>query len=517
MNHREPSRLIFSLRSSVRLVAVGLAVMVVLAGCGPGKNGDTGGEKPAPVIGPGGEVIQPISLVRENHVPVDSFIADKEIDPKTHQVKGPLLAYSLSMEALLDKTETFQPRTGKLSAVTVVFGLPKTSGDTGRAYRVALERAAEIFAGTPDEGKVLTEVVEEGTIALVRIESLGFPSGHAADTQIPVSIAPVGNAVDITGGHIYATGLRCERTKEVLAMHPFGHFEADEVEEYSITMRRPWDFDEVYEPKKPKAETPVDDPLKPRPSHVETAEGLVFRRWLLREGFRMLRKTTWHEIGREELRFTVGGFKYDQDGNPMPTAAVDEEIVEAVVRAFENPKLKLHVERDPVHRTRILVVPSVRKQGLDELYDWLRVQRVEIRPRRMLHIIADNNNGRIILAGPERDRKLAGTLRFASHVSDKGSAFVSSGFRLVATPTDQGRKLSVRWAQLRTEKAPLREGEAEIANDLGDLLRFVYSNGCGPDDCFLITEQAKRDRLVDAQLSLFPARIKPRIAGDEGG
>jgi len=489
---------------------------LMVAACSPPKDNVV----PGPTTGNGTDPgpAPSVSLARTETVSVDNFIADREIDFKTGRVIGPLQSYTLTMEALLDKAETFQPRAGRLSGETIVFGLPKSGGDTGRAYKTALARAAEMFTGSPDEAKVLTEVVEEGTIALVRIDSMGFPSGREAGETIPVSISPLGNALDLTGGHIYSTGLRCDRTGEVLALHPFGHFEEDEIVEYTYTMRKPWDFDDVLDLNKPgtkpKGEQP-EVPDKPLPE-VLPSSGLDMRRWLLREGFKMVRKTSWAEIGRDEIRFTVGGFKYDQDGNPMPTASVDEEIVEAVVRAFQKPEYRMHVERDPLVRTRVLVIPSIRKQGLDELYDRLRVIRVEIRPRRMLHIIADNNNGRIIIAGPERDRKLTGTLRFASDTSDKVGAFVSSGFRLVAEPTDQGRKLKVSWAQLRQGEKTLRQGEAEVANDLGELLRCVYSNGCGPDDCFLITEKAKRDRLVDAQLSLFPARIKPRITGEEG-
>ncbi len=492
------------LRSVAAILSV--SILSVLAACSPHKDNNNPTPGPGPASAGAGGNSSPttteseISLQRVERVPVASFIADREVDPKTGQITDrPLSGYMLTLDHLMDKDQSFSPRPGRLAAETVVFGLPRGSGDTGRHYEIAIGRAAELFVNTPDEQRVMDEVAEPGTIALVRIETLGYPADRKAGQKIPVWLVPIGNASALAGGHIYNTVLRCDRTREVMATHPYGHFLPEQLEEYDRRTFRRW-----------AARQPG--------SAEEDYQGPREKRFLLKDGFEMVRQTSIRDQGRDEIRITVGGFRYDQDGRLIGDASVDDEIVDSIVTSLNAEKrVNLHAERIDTERRQILIIPRERSLAMDDFYDVVRTIPVRVMPKRQLHIIADNNNGRIIIAGPEMDRKLSGRLTFDSASSDTPGAFVASGFRVLADPEDQRQHLKVQWSQLPPGGQARREGEGRIKNDLGELLRYLYLNGMSPDDCFLVCERARNSRVIDAQLSLFPKRINPRIEEDDDG
>jgi len=491
-------------------------LMLAVSACTPPQTTDPQGRRTNDP-GAGGSTANPdgrereMSLERVERAPVASFIADREVDPKTGEPSDrPLKGYMLTLDHLMDKDQSFPPRPGRLSGEAIVFGLPRGSGDTGRHFDLAVRRAAEMFVNTPDEQRVMDEVVESGTIALVRIESLGYPADRRAGEKIPVWLVPSGNASSLVGGHIYNTVLRCDRTREVMASHSYGFFLEDQIEEYDRLTYRRWASRQAATDASDAADR-NELPLELLPAAPRE------KRFLLNDGFELTRSTSIRDRGRDEIRITVGGFRYDQDGQVISSAPIDDEIVDSIVRSLVAEKrISLHAERIDLERRQILIVPRERRLGMDDFYDVVRTLPVRVEPRRQLHIIADNNNGRIIIAGPVSDRKLTGRLTFASSSSDIAEAFVSSGFRVVADPVDQREHLRVQWSQLPSAGRARREGEGVIRNDLGELLRYLYQNGMGPDDCFLICEKARNDRVVDAQLSLFPRRIAPSIEdGDE--
>lgn len=419
---------------------------------------------------------------------------------------GPLESFQLRIDDVIDPEERATIKSGKLSGETVVFGLDGT-GDRGAFHEAALSRAAEMFAGTPYETAVSNEVDNPGSLALVRFETPGFPSGTAGGSHVPVYIIPVGDCIDITGGHIYPTELRCDRTDEVLLIHPYGSFSADEI----VTSE--WYFDALDKLKRTDESLFDDhgrlklDLLQERgvSTSPDAKPNFTLHKYLLLNGFVLARATTWEESGRDEIVMTIGMGNEDYRGRRLGS---DEEIMEGVVEALTQSQYSLHVERVKGVANKLLIVPSVRRETIERLYDLIRISTFDIRPKRQATIIIDDNNGRIMIIGPKNYRKLLDSLTFPWPKADWKYAKPSGDFRLIAEPKPDGT-LKVHWTRLESGSS-VGSGEARISNDIGELLRLIYTSGCSVDDCvYLVIEATQMMKVLNATVNLNPRRIAP--------
>jgi|GEM_PF-6958455 len=455
--------------------------------------------------------------------PVSAFIADTV--PGT---KEPLETFRLFVEDLVDSEETTEPVAGGLTGNAVMFGLPRGMGDTGIAYDATLETIYDLYENTDIWSYMASEVIEEGTVAQVRITTPGFPSGMKADQSVPVLIEAIGNASDLTGGHLYSTILRCVKTKEALAICDYNTVLAEDMiatkswaAEIGLTAEDPCLFDSNGN-RRTQAEY-----LKCWKRELARLRKEAEVQWgeeakttfMLRDRFSLVRTTTLKEAGQDRVTIKL------LDDDPDTLRSVEESILKYAARYLSTP---VTILKSPTNRLKELtIIPHMRTQSMHAFYNRLQALPVEMRPTRRLYVIVDDQFARILIVGEPQYRKLStgfslSTQGARAQISDSSTSFETLGtgkkedavfkptgrFRVICELIDGDKNLRVQWAIFKEDGSLMSDGQRVIANDIGDLLRLVYSEGCTPDDCLHLIFSAKSVRALDAKLALNPKRIK---------
>ncbi len=449
----------------------------------------------------------------------DDFVVDYALDPLSGEKTGPLRSYKLLIETMIDPEKRAELQEGGLVGETIVFNLPGT-GDKGVHYDVALDRAAEIFTNTTHEQSVSAEFVDPGTIALVRIRSLGFPSGQPVGAPIPVIFQPLGNASSLVQGRIYPTLLYSERGEEALAFHAGGRLEKEDIEPLGKEKGQDFSFneyDQLLYDDEGRSRYNLEDPqewkayLEARRQQREKnleEKGAAFKTAtiMLTKGFSLTRETSWNELDREEIRLYLTSDAHD----------VRAGII-ASLEAF-SPPLNVFYEQEADPRL-LKLIPGTHIESLEKLYDRIRFRAFTFSPRDHLHIVVDDDKGRVLLAGPDQYRRILKDFSFGlqdvrSPTKSNPNPWSPSGdFRFILELDKKEQEITLRWSRFEKGQAQ-GQGSETLANDVGELLRTLYRLGCSPDDCLHVLLKARDVGRLNAVLNLYPLS---REAAGKGG
>lgn len=513
-----------TLRSSLSLVLV-LSVLMLICACeSTSREDDPEGLNTTNGVSSTNGEAKPRQIVRP---PVGTFITDTRKNRAGETVA--LKSFELRLESLINPDKTEKPIVGGLTADVIVFGLPKpaegergsTNGDTGSIYEATREMISELYRESDSWQYMASEVIEEGTVAHARISTPGFPSGMQAGSSIPVMIEALGNAKSLEGGHIYPTILRCERTSEPLALCEYTQiWEGDMIsvqtwtDEIDLAAEDPCLFDAQGNRRTREAYLKCWQSERERLKReaVLRADKSGNTRFMLRDRFQLVRDTTWDETGRDEFSIHL------VDDDPDTINSVTRSL-EAYAPRFLSSSVR--VERTiGGDITALTIVPQMRLQLSNDYYTRLLNMPIQMTPERRLHIIVDDQYARIMIIGPKQFRSLTSDFDLSEHSvtrsprvdpnnTDEEPAFKPTGqFRVICELLDDGESMRVIWSIRAQSTGARKTGESVIRNDIGDLLRLVYSEGCPPDDCLHLIFSAQRSRALDAKLSLNPKRIK---------
>lgn len=454
------------------------------------------------------------NAIQRNLPDANAFVVDRLIEAGVDQ--GPLEHYLVAIDLFIDHDNTTK-KPSFAYGETVIFNIPDGRGDTGKAYEHTLIRFGDMIAdGTMPESANMVETIAPGCLALVRLETPAYPSGARKGDPVPVRIIPVGNAIDIVGGKMYPTSLVARRgtTTEVIADTDYGSIQAEDIADvrYYFEARTYEATDEQVTAKEPF-----------NPDNLRRVVGLG--NYLLPERFKAKKDLGFRDADRSELVLRmVETIKFITNNEIREQLLpAEDSIVEGVIEAISARFPTCRVERGQRGNENVLtVVPGftpplkageVRKRydfngDMERLYDEIRVLGFKRRPRDQLHIIADDQNGRLLVVGPERLKKLADQLEFGQRSADSPREYRPSGaFRLVATPNADRSKLTVGWTRLNDKQAVQDRGEVVIDNNIAEVLRTAYRNGCSPLDCLNIVIQANHRHVISARLKENPMRF----------
>ncbi|MCA8940647.1 MAG: hypothetical protein KDB07_12595 [Planctomycetes bacterium] len=422
--------------------------------------------------------------------PTSDFIRDRDMQYVTENGvtrgidQGPLLGYQIRLNYALDPDKCSY-REGKLEGTAIVFGIPDGKGDTGASFNVAFDRAAELYERKELPMAADQEVIEAGTIALVNIVSLGYPSGRKAQDKIPVAIVPLGNAKSVLGGHIYPTSLYDPVAGTLMAVSPYTQFWEEEITTREAFFARKT-FRDIFDPEGTLEDEDGNAEKKPDESY-----DIKRQHYILKGAFSLLRDTGWQDLGRDEIVLTLG---WDRP-----------EIVEGVYQSLQTfaeaskQGFEFQVRRDPISETRFYVVPSLREGSIERFYDDVRTLFFEIRPRHQLDILVDENFGRILVVGPEARRSVLRSFDFGLKRQRIKDYQPTGEFRLVGTLSRDRSKVDLAWSKLKGSDVESK-GSDTIVNDFGQILRYAYDKGMSVGDTTVFVLEAVELGLINARL-----------------
>lgn len=413
----------------------------------------------------------------------------------------------------------------EFSAESIVFQLDNT-GDTGALYEATAERAVDL---TEANGWPLSEVNNEadieGHLALVRIESIGIPAGARTGDYIPVRIRLIGNAYDIRAGFMYPTPMRNSLGKTV-AMIERMYLPLNADKYFDKTTGKRIEGEPELEPdEEPLTEEQIADSLN-LTRHVAPG-GTSFT---LRTGVRLLADISDTELVADRIVLPLMREVEDKGYTKLIRTMSAELVPDALVSIEEEMAAKGLPVTAVASGDNIIVTPiGVRDLTLRQIYEVLAGVSVNLRPRRNVIVVFDDDLWRLATYGPVRHRFLLDTVSFTTdpftrddpnvepyqlpfRVSCRLLERASPGrsrqygiptaddVRNGVTPDGHKGRVRLSWSTWKDGRV-VTEGVDELdSSDFTDVLRFLWTKGMGPREVLAFVYEATNSLALAAEL-----------------
>jgi hypothetical protein len=427
----------------------------------------------------------------------------------------------------------------EFAAETVVFQLDAT-GDTGPLLDATAERAVELMETNGwRESEIANEAAYQGSLALVKVESIGIPAGARTGDYIPVRIRLLGNAHDIRAGFVYPTPLRNNLGRTVAIL-----------ERSYLPLNADKYFDKdgnIIEPELEEGEFPLTR------EQIEDARNLVRHdspgavTFTLRKGVKLVADVSDDELVADRIILQLTR-EVEIDGRYQEVRTLSPELVPDAIRSIKEGMAEKGLAVKVESRDKRLVITpiGVRDETLRQVFEVLKGVRVTLYPRNNVVVVFDEQRYRVAVYGPVKHRFLLDTVtlstdpftrdrrepyqlpfRVSCRLLERADPGRSGKFgipdaedvRRGVTPDGHKGRVRLSWTTYNDRGRLQTEGSLELdSSDFTDILRVLWTKGMKPREVLAFVREAEQTFAISAELGLNYLKVDlDRLARGEGG